>query len=62
MWFRMIQTTKHFCVSNVKFISVDLNSLLDNFYKYIEARRAAFIEKFLEDNKEVIIQELKSQL
>lgn len=54
---------KAFCVSNDRFISVEnLNSLLDICYKHIEAKRAAFIEKFLKENKETIIQELKSQL
>lgn len=54
---------KAFCASNDKFISVEnLNSLLDICYKHIEVKRSEFIERFLKENKENIIQELRSQL
>jgi len=54
---------KAFCASNDKFISIEsLNTLLDICYKHIEAKRAAFIENFLQENKRNIIQELESQL
>lgn len=54
---------KAFCASNDRFISIEnLNALLDICYKHIEVKKSEFIEKFLAENKQAIIQELKSQL
>lgn len=53
---------KAFCKSNDQFISVDtLSTLLDMCYKHID-KRAEFVEKYLNEKKEAIREEIKSRL
>jgi hypothetical protein len=53
---------KAFCNVNEQFVSIDtLSALLDVCYKHID-KRSEFVDAFLKNKKEEIIQQIKSQL
>lgn len=53
---------KAFCNAHEQFVNVEsLNALLDICYKHID-KRSEFVEKFLKDKKEDIIQTLKKEI